>query len=107
MQECSRSGLVVLALGLVLTGCRGQPEAGANTSEAMTRPRDVSAGLGFFNSWPELMGATAMPSSVEPGQPAQLTAYASDPDGDELGYEWAASCPGTWADATSATPSFT
>ncbi|WP_242592713.1 RCC1 domain-containing protein [Corallococcus exiguus] len=107
MQRCSRIGLAVLALSLVLTGCRGQPEAGANASEAMTRPRDFSAGLGFFNSWPELMGATAMPSSVEVGQAAQVTAYASDPDGDDLSYEWTASCPGIWADATSASPSFT
>ncbi|NOK19858.1 Ig-like domain-containing protein, partial [Corallococcus carmarthensis] len=95
-----RRSLALLALVLTLAACNSQ-------LEAMARPRTQRAGFGFFNSWPVVTGMTALPSSVEVGQAAQVTAFASDADGDPLSYEWTASCPGTWADATSASPSFT
>ncbi|WP_253900134.1 RCC1 domain-containing protein [Corallococcus carmarthensis] len=102
MERKSRRGLAGQALGLVLilAACGGQPESEGRASQAQR------ASFGF-NSWPEVMGATAMPSSVEPGQTAQLMVYANDADGDPLSYEWTASCAGTWADASSANPSFT
>ncbi|WP_253900135.1 PKD domain-containing protein [Corallococcus carmarthensis] len=60
-----------------------------------------------FNTWPLVTKLTALPSSVAVGQATQLTASASDSDGDTHSYEWIASCAGTWTNATSASPSFT
>ncbi|WP_253908854.1 RCC1 domain-containing protein [Corallococcus exiguus] len=98
------AGQVVLTLTVT-----DSKSASASLSVTIT----VSTGNGSaavnvsFNTWPQVSGVTATPSSVAVGQSTQLTASASDADGDSLSYEWTASCAGTWANATSATASFT
>ncbi|RYZ43249.1 MAG: kelch-like protein [Myxococcaceae bacterium] len=98
------AGPVVLTL--TVTDSKG-------ASSALSVTLTVSTGAGSaavnvsFNTWPRVAGVTALPSSVAVGQATQVTASASDADGDSLGYAWTASCAGTWANATSATASFT
>ncbi|NOK39668.1 kelch-like protein, partial [Corallococcus exercitus] len=84
---------------------------GASTSLSVTVT--VSTGNGSaavnisFNTWPQVAGVTALPSSVAVGQATQVTASTSDADGDSLSYQWTASCAGTWMNATSASANFT
>ncbi|WP_242592715.1 RCC1 domain-containing protein [Corallococcus exiguus] len=84
---------------------------GASTAVSVTVT--VSTGTGSaavdvsVNTWPQVVGMTALPSSVAVGQATQVTASASDADGDSLGYEWTASCAGTWTNAASVSASFT
>ncbi|MBN8472036.1 RCC1 repeat-containing protein [Corallococcus exiguus] len=108
MRNESQNRLAVLALGLVLilAACDSQQEKAVPIPETTARPQAMVAGF-LFNSWPELAGMTALPPTLEVGQATLVTAFASDADGDSLSYEWTASCAGTWADATSASPSFT
>ncbi|WP_253900279.1 RCC1 domain-containing protein, partial [Corallococcus carmarthensis] len=80
------------SLSVIITVSTGNGSASVNVS---------------FNTWPLVTKLTALPSSVTVGQATQLTASASDSDGDSLSYEWIASCAGTWTNATSASPSFT
>ncbi|WP_158625733.1 RCC1 domain-containing protein [Corallococcus carmarthensis] len=94
-----------VTLTLTVTDSKG---ASASLSVIIT----VSTGNGSaavnvsFNTWPQVTKLTALPSSVAVGQATQVTASASDSDGDSLSYEWVASCAGTWANASSASPSF-
>jgi alpha-tubulin suppressor-like RCC1 family protein len=60
-----------------------------------------------FNTWPQVVSVTASPTSVAVGQATQVSADASDEDGDFLGYQWTATCAGSWTNASSASPSFT
>ncbi len=60
-----------------------------------------------INTWPQVSGVNATPTAVEVGESTTVVATASDSDGDVLQYQWSASCAGTWADATSATATFT
>ncbi|NOK16163.1 RCC1 domain-containing protein [Corallococcus carmarthensis] len=84
---------------------------GASTSLSVTVT--VSTGNGgagvsvSFNTWPQVAGITAMPSSVAVGQATTVMASASDADGDSLTYQWTANCAGTWTNADSANASFT
>ncbi|NPC76319.1 kelch-like protein [Corallococcus exiguus] len=95
-----------VALTLTVTDSKS---ASASLSVTIT----VSTGNGSaavnvsFNTWPQVSGVTATPSSVAVGQSTQLTASACDMDGDSLSYEWTASCTGTWTNVASSSPSFT
>ncbi|WP_253900137.1 RCC1 domain-containing protein, partial [Corallococcus carmarthensis] len=95
-----------VALTLTVTDSQG---ASASLSVTVT----IGTGNGggavnvSFNTWPQVSRMTALPSSVAVGQSTQVTVSASDADGDPLGYEWMASCAGTWAQSTSATARFT
>jgi hypothetical protein len=60
-----------------------------------------------FNSWPLVAGLTASATRLDVGQSTTVVATASDSDGDALTYQWAATCAGTWTNATSSTASFT
>ncbi len=86
-----------------------------------TDPQGASATFGFtvsvsaeggtqvevrINTWPQVSRITASPSTVDVGQTTTVVATASDTDGDALGYQWSASCAGTWADATTSTARF-
>ncbi|NOK34438.1 hypothetical protein HMI49_14645 [Corallococcus exercitus] len=98
------AGQVVLTL--TVTDSKG---ASASLSVTIT----VSTGNGSaavnvaFNTWPQVTGVTVLPSSVAVGQATQVTAAASDADGDSLTYQWTASCAGTWTNAASASAGFT
>ncbi|WP_371807713.1 Ig-like domain-containing protein [Corallococcus sp. CA054B] len=59
-----------------------------------------------FNRWPVVTRVSASLNRLDAGQSTAVTALASDADADALSYQWTASCPGTWADATSSTASF-
>ncbi|RKG50096.1 kelch-like protein [Corallococcus sp. AB011P] len=93
-------------LTLTVTDSKG---ASASLSVTIT----VSTGNGSaavnvsFNTWPRVVGVTALPSSIAVGQSTQVTASASDADGDGLNYQWTANCEGTWTNAASASASFT
>ena len=60
-----------------------------------------------LNTWPQVTKVLATPTAVEVGQSTTATVTASDNDGDSLSYSWAASCPGTWTNASSANAAFT
>ncbi|WP_244237814.1 RCC1 domain-containing protein, partial [Corallococcus llansteffanensis] len=98
------AGPVVLTL--TVTDSKG---ASASLSVTVT----VSTGAGSaavnvaVNTWPQVATVMALPSSIAVGQTTAVTAAASDNDGDSLGYQWTASCTGTWTNATSASASFT
>jgi N-acetylneuraminic acid mutarotase len=59
-----------------------------------------------FNLWPTVSKVAASQSRLDAGQSTAVSATASDADGDTLSYQWAASCPGTWTNATSSAASF-
>jgi N-acetylneuraminic acid mutarotase len=61
-----------------------------------------------FNLYPVVSKVTASRVRLDVGQSVNVTATASDADGDSLTYQWTApsSCPGTWTNATSSTASF-
>ncbi|WP_233595705.1 MULTISPECIES: Ig-like domain-containing protein [Corallococcus] len=84
---------------------------GASTSLSVTVTVSTGAGSAAVNiavnTWPQVATVTALPSSIAVGQASTVTAAASDNDGDSLGYQWTASCVGTWTNATSASASFT
>ncbi|RKG65308.1 PKD domain-containing protein, partial [Corallococcus terminator] len=98
------AGPVVLTL--TVTDSKG-------ASAALSVTVTVSTGTGSaavnvtVNTWPQVAGVTALPSSVAVGQATAGAAVASDADADSLSYEWTASCAGTWTNATSASSSFT
>jgi hypothetical protein len=59
-----------------------------------------------FNLWPVVSKVSASLNRLDAGQSTAVSANASDADGDALSYQWAATCPGTWTNATSSTASF-
>ncbi|HEX8436902.1 Ig-like domain-containing protein, partial [Archangium sp.] len=61
-----------------------------------------------FNLYPVVSKASASRNRLDVGQSTNVTATASDADGDSLSYQWAvtAPCTGTWTNATSSTASF-
>jgi alpha-tubulin suppressor-like RCC1 family protein len=73
----------------------------------------VNAGRGdaavnaALNTWPQVGNVSATATTLEVNESTTVSASASDNDGDSLAYSWTASCPGTWANATSATAQFT
>ncbi|WP_233585288.1 kelch repeat-containing protein [Corallococcus sp. CA054B] len=60
-----------------------------------------------INTWPRVDNISASVTALEVNESTTVTATASDSDGDSLTYNWAASCPGTWTGAHSATAQFT
>jgi len=59
-----------------------------------------------FNLFPTVSRVSASLNRLDAGQSTSVSANASDADGDALSYQWAASCPGTWTQATSSAASF-
>jgi hypothetical protein len=59
-----------------------------------------------FNLWPVVSKVSASLNRLDAGQSTAVSANASDADGDALSYQWAATCPGTWTNATSSAASF-
>ncbi|MGE6759660.1 Ig-like domain-containing protein [Corallococcus interemptor] len=80
------------SLGVTITISTGNGSAAVNVA---------------FNTWPQVIGATALPSSIAVGQTTLVTASASDSDGDSLSYQWTSNCAGTWTNDTSASAGFT
>jgi hypothetical protein len=59
-----------------------------------------------FNLFPLVSRVSASLNRLDAGQSTSVSATASDADGDALSYQWAATCPGTWTNATSSSASF-
>jgi hypothetical protein len=59
-----------------------------------------------FNLLPVVSKVSASLNRLDAGQSTTLTALASDADADALSYQWAATCPGTWTNASSSVASF-
>jgi hypothetical protein len=59
-----------------------------------------------FNRWPVVSRVSASLNRLDAGQSTSLSAIGSDADGDALSYQWTASCPGTWTNASSSSASF-
>jgi N-acetylneuraminic acid mutarotase len=59
-----------------------------------------------FNLFPTVSRVSASLNRLDAGQSTTVSATASDADGDSLSYQWAATCPGTWSNATSSSASF-
>jgi hypothetical protein len=60
-----------------------------------------------FNSAPTLVGLTSSQSLLDVGQTTALSVLAHDAEGDMLGYQWSATCAGTFTGVTSASATFT
>jgi N-acetylneuraminic acid mutarotase len=84
---------------------------GATTAMRFTLPvqaRGGSAAPGVsFNAAPLVRDLITSAVTVEEGTAVTVEAVARDAEGDALSYQWEASCPGTWTDATSASARFT
>ncbi|MCY1035368.1 kelch-like protein [Corallococcus sp. BB11-1] len=100
----SSPGVVVLTL--TVTDTKGASVV-ISVSITVTHGTGSAAVNVVMNTWPRVAVMTAMPSTVAVGQTTEVTALASDADGDGLGYQWSADCQGTWTDAASADASFT
>jgi N-acetylneuraminic acid mutarotase len=59
-----------------------------------------------FNLFPVVSKVSASLNRLDAGQSTTVSAQAADADGDALTYQWTASCPGTWTQATSSAASF-
>jgi hypothetical protein len=59
-----------------------------------------------FNLFPVVSRVSASLNRLDAGQSTAVSANASDSDGDALGYQWSATCPGTWTNAASSSASF-
>ena len=74
---------------------------------------EVSAGHGGarvevdFNALPRVLALTSSRGQLDVGQTTALSLTASDADGDPLGYQWSATCAGTFTGAASASATFT
>lgn len=63
-----------------------------------------------FNSPPivwAIVNSTALPSTLDVGQPVTLLAIVDDFDNDAVSYQWSATCPSTLADANTDHVTFT
>ena len=101
------SSVGVQILTLTVTDAQG---AAVSISVAVNVISGVSTGDAAvnisFNLWPVVSKVSATLNRLGAGQSTTLSANASDADGDALAYQWAATCPGTWTNATSSTASF-
>ncbi len=59
-----------------------------------------------FNLFPVVSKVSASLNRLDAGQSTSVSATASDADGDALSYQWTATCPGSWTNATSSAASF-
>ncbi len=59
-----------------------------------------------FNLFPTVSRVSAALNRLDAGQSTSVSATATDANGDALSYQWTATCPGTWTNATSNSASF-
>jgi hypothetical protein len=60
-----------------------------------------------LNKWPVVSAFGSTYARIDVGETTPLNASASDPDEDELSYEWSADCEGTFTSEETSTPTFT
>ncbi|NNB85442.1 Kelch repeat-containing protein [Corallococcus exiguus] len=101
----------VYGLTLTVTDSRGATATIRIDITVISKDGGTTAGTAevsvTFNISPAVTRVTASRSPVPVGQSTTVTADVTDPDGDALTYQWAASCAGTWTDDTSNVASFT
>jgi hypothetical protein len=97
----------VVTLTLTVNDARGASSSISLAVNVVTGSGEGSALLDVrFNSWPRVSALSASASLLDAGQSTTVAATASDGDGDSLSFQWAASCAGSWTNATSPTASF-
>ncbi|WP_224360766.1 Kelch repeat-containing protein [Hyalangium versicolor] len=101
------SSVGVQTLTLTVTDSQG---AAVFVSLAVNVVSGVSTGNAAvnisFNLFPVVSKVSASLNRLDAGQSTSVSATASDADSDTLSYQWAATCPGTWTNATSSSASF-
>jgi N-acetylneuraminic acid mutarotase len=100
------SSAATVPLTLTVTDAKGlQGKVTFNVN--VTSGKGDAAINASLNTWPQVGNLSASATALEVNESTTVSATASDNDGDTLAYSWAASCPGTWSNATSATAHFT
>jgi N-acetylneuraminic acid mutarotase len=100
------SSAATVPLTLTVTDAKGlQGKVSFNVN--VTSGKGDAAVNASLNTWPQVGNLSASATALEVNESTTVTATASDNDGDTLAYSWAASCAGTWSNATSATAQFT
>lgn len=99
------AGLVTLTLAV--SDNRGALSSVSLSVNVVSGTGDGTAVLDVrFNAWPSVSALTASATRLDAGQSTTVVATASDSDGDTLSYQWAATCAGSWTNASSRTASF-
>jgi N-acetylneuraminic acid mutarotase len=97
----------VRTLTLTVTDSQGAAVSLSLTVNVVSGASTGNAAVNIsFNLWPTVSKVSASLNRLDAGQSTSVSANASDADGDALAYQWAASCPGTWTNATSSSASF-
>ena len=97
----------VQTLTLTVTDSQGAAVSVSLTVNVLSGTSTGNAALNIsFNLWPIVSKVSASLNRLDAGQSTSVSASASDADGDALSHQWAASCPGTWTNATSSSASF-
>jgi hypothetical protein len=84
-------------------------EAAASISVAVNVISGTSTNTSLdisFNLAPVVSKVSASRTTLNAGQTTHVSALVSDAEGDALSYQWTASCPGTWTDASSRAATF-
>jgi hypothetical protein len=100
------SSPATVPLTLTVTDSKGA-QAKVTFNVNVTSGRGDAAVNTSLNTWPQVGNISASATSLAVNESTTVSSTASDNDGDTLAYNWTASCPGTWANATSATATFT
>ncbi|MFL5349456.1 MAG: Ig-like domain-containing protein [Hyalangium sp.] len=94
-------------LTLTLTDSQGAAVSVSLAVNVVSGASTGNAALNIsFNLFPVVSKVSASLNRLDAGQSTSVSATASDADGDSLSYQWTASCPGTWTNATSSAASF-
>ncbi|HEX8698327.1 MAG TPA: kelch repeat-containing protein [Myxococcaceae bacterium] len=96
----------VQTLKLTVTDSRGSAVSVSLTINVVSGGATSASINVSFNLFPIVSQVSATLSRLDAGQSTAVSASASDVDGDALSYQWTASCPGTWTNATSSIASF-
>ncbi|ADO69570.1 Kelch repeat-containing protein [Stigmatella aurantiaca] len=97
----------IQTLTLTVTDSQGTATSISLTVNVVSGAATGNAALHIsFNLWPTVSKVSSSLNRLDAGQSTAVFVLAADADGDALTYSWAASCPGTWANATSSSASF-
>jgi N-acetylneuraminic acid mutarotase len=97
----------VQTLTLTVTDSQGAATSVSLTVNVVSGVSTGNAALNIsFNLFPVVSKVSASLNRLAAGQSTTVSAVTSDADGDSLSYQWTASCPGTWTNATASSASF-
>ncbi|HZI16119.1 MAG TPA: LamG-like jellyroll fold domain-containing protein [Myxococcus sp.] len=94
-------------LTLRLSDARGAATAMSFAVTVQTVGRGKANIQVIINTWPEVSRVTSSQTRVNVGEALTAEVFASDEDGNMLQYNWASTCPGSFADATTRVAAFT